>query len=123
MEDDADKPECEVGYGKPPKDKQFTKGQSGNPGGRPRGSKSFKSLLEEELREMVPVMVNGKMKRLSKKKLLVKGAVTRAITKHDYKGLVALGAFDEPAPIVEQMYPPTFTLKLEEDPPEEDAGS
>jgi len=26
----------EVGYGKPPKDRQFRKGQSGNPGGRPR---------------------------------------------------------------------------------------
>jgi hypothetical protein len=26
----------EVGYGKPPKDRQFRKGQSGNPRGRPR---------------------------------------------------------------------------------------
>ena len=117
MEDDADKPDYEVGYGKPPKDKQFTKGQSGNPSGRPRGSKSFKTLLEEEWREKIPVTVNGKTKRLSKKQLLVKTAVGRAITKHDYKGLHALSAFDEPAPIVEQVYP-VFTLKLEEDPPE-----
>jgi hypothetical protein len=27
---------CEVGYGKPPRHTQFRKGQSGNPGGRPR---------------------------------------------------------------------------------------
>jgi hypothetical protein len=27
----------EVGYGKPPRRTQFRKGQSGNPGGRPRG--------------------------------------------------------------------------------------
>jgi hypothetical protein len=29
--------ECEVGYGKPPIRTRFRKGQSGNPGGRPRG--------------------------------------------------------------------------------------
>ena len=31
----------EVGYGKPPKDKQFKKGQSGNPKGRTKGTKNF----------------------------------------------------------------------------------
>lgn len=30
----------EVGYGKPPKSTRFKKGQSGNPGGRPRGASS-----------------------------------------------------------------------------------
>lgn len=30
----------EVGYGKPPKEHQFKSGQSGNPGGRPRGSRN-----------------------------------------------------------------------------------
>mgnify|MGYP003579086853 CR=1 FL=1 len=122
-EDDADKTGYEVGYGKPPRETRFAKGQSGNPRGRPRGSKSFRILLEEEWREKVTVVVNGKRQRISKKKLLVKGAVSRAVANHDYKGLVALKAFDEPAPIVEQtpVYPPTFTLKLEEDPPEEDA--
>ena len=116
MENDADKPDYEVGYGKPPKDKQFTKGQSGNPGGRPKGSKSFKTLLEEEWREKIAVTVNGKTKRLSKKQLLVKGAVARAINDHDYKGLAALGAFDEPPPIDEPPHPMVITLKLEEDP-------
>ena len=30
----------DVGYKKPPKTKQFKKGKSGNPGGRPKGSKN-----------------------------------------------------------------------------------
>lgn len=36
----APKGQYKVGYGKPPKDTRFTKGQSGNPNGRPKGSKN-----------------------------------------------------------------------------------
>jgi hypothetical protein len=38
-----------VGYGKPPLDTRFQKGQSGNPGGRRRGTKSLAALLAESL--------------------------------------------------------------------------
>jgi hypothetical protein len=37
----------EVGYRKPPKHSRFSKGVSGNPGGRPKGSRSFQSIIEE----------------------------------------------------------------------------
>ena len=38
-----------VGYGKPPAESRFQKGQSGNPGGRPRGTKKLVTLLGEVL--------------------------------------------------------------------------
>lgn len=38
-----------VGYGKPPTFGQFQKGKSGNPSGRPRGTRNFSSDLEEVL--------------------------------------------------------------------------
>ena len=44
----------EVGYGKPPKQHRFKKGQSGNPSGRPKGTKSSKPTLpEERLKDIV----------------------------------------------------------------------
>jgi len=38
-----------VGYGTPPAESRFQKGQSGNPGGRPRGTKKLVTLLGEVL--------------------------------------------------------------------------
>ena len=52
-----DEPQYEVGYGKPPRSGQFTKGKSGNPKGRPKGSKNLASIVLRESRQ--PVRVNG----------------------------------------------------------------
>src|ERR1700722_1671568 len=38
-----------IGYGKPPVETRFQKGQSGNPEGRPRGRKSLVTLLGDAL--------------------------------------------------------------------------
>ena len=49
-----------IGYGRPPKKYQFKKGQSGNPGGRPKGSKSADDLVIENLRKRMPARINGR---------------------------------------------------------------
>ncbi len=44
----------EVGYGKPPASTRFRKGQSGNPGGRPKGARNkLPALHEERLKDIV----------------------------------------------------------------------
>jgi Family of unknown function (DUF5681) len=47
----------DVGYGKPPRHAQFRKGQSGNPGGRPRGRVSVERLKALALHEAYRTMI------------------------------------------------------------------
>lgn len=68
----------EVGFGKPPRSTQFRPGQSGNPAGRPRGTKNFATAIEEELKTRVTVTENGKRKRISKREIIAKHLVNKA---------------------------------------------
>ncbi len=50
----------EVGYGKPPKATRFKKGQSGNPKGRPRGSRNFSTDVKATLDQPVQLKIRGR---------------------------------------------------------------
>lgn len=54
-----------VGYGKPPASGQFKKGKSGNPKGRPKGSRNFDAELDEVLGALVAVTEDGKPKKVT----------------------------------------------------------
>jgi hypothetical protein len=66
MTDAEDDKAYEVGYRKPPKHSQFKKGQSGNPAGRPKGSKGPQAAdtLARLLFRKVPVSEGGVARRL-----------------------------------------------------------
>jgi len=53
----------ETGYGKPPKAHQWKPGESGNPKGRPKGSRN-KRGLEAFLREGADKLYQAQMKKL-----------------------------------------------------------
>ena len=78
--------EYEVGYKKPPVKSQFKKGVSGNPKGRPKGSKNLETFLVEELSQQIIINEGGRKKEVSKLEALVKQIVNKAI-QGDYRAV------------------------------------
>ncbi|MEM7670428.1 MAG: DUF5681 domain-containing protein, partial [Pseudomonadota bacterium] len=72
-------PEDKVGYARPPKHTQFKAGKSGNPKGRPKGSKGMKTILRKELGERVEITENGRKKRVTKQEMLIKRLTAEAL--------------------------------------------
>ena len=68
-----------AGYKHPPKEHQYQRGQSGNPAGKPKGARSFKSDLRDELSELVSITEGGREIEVSKQRLLIKRLVASAI--------------------------------------------
>jgi hypothetical protein len=81
--------EYEVGRGKPPLGTRFKKGQSGNPKGRPRGTKNLKTDLMEELQETIVVREGDRTVRMSKQRLMVKTVMNMSL-RGDARAFVAL---------------------------------
>lgn len=72
-----------VGYGNPPLHTRFKPGQTGNPQGRPKGSKNLKTDLLEELSEPMKVTEGGQVRRISKQRALIKTLMARALKGND----------------------------------------
>ena len=78
-----------VGRGKPPRHSQFQKGQSGNPRGRPRTTKSFNEILAKVAYQPVPITIKGKRKLVPALEAILMQAVRRAASS-DWRSLSLL---------------------------------
>src|SRR5437773_9600450 len=81
--------EYKVGYGKPPKRTQFKPGKSGNPSGRPKGSRNLATDLAAELCEPITVREDGRHRRVSKQRALIKSLMAKSL-QGDVRASVAL---------------------------------
>ena len=68
-----------VGPGNPPVHSRFAPGVSGNPKGRPRKERSLLKLIEAELDAEIRITENGSSQRLSKREVLAKQLVNKAL--------------------------------------------
>jgi hypothetical protein len=67
-----------VGYGRPPLATRFRPGQSGNPRGRPKGTRNLSTVVASALSERVAITENGRRRRITKLEAAVKQLVNRA---------------------------------------------
>ena len=72
--------ECQVGYGRPPPHSRFRKGQSGNPGGRPRGMTAgrAKAMALTEAYRLVSVKSGDKTIKLPALQVILRGQIALA---------------------------------------------
>jgi hypothetical protein len=68
-----------VGYKRPPQAHKFVSGQSGNPHGRPKGTRNFKTDLRDELNETISFHEGGREISISKQRALIKRLVASAL--------------------------------------------
>ena len=68
-----------IGKGRPPLATRWKKGHSGNPRGRPRGSKNLVTFLAEALNEKLQVQEKGKARSMTAREVIVKKIVHAAM--------------------------------------------
>lgn len=75
-----------VGYRRPPKSTQFKRGKSGNPKGRPTGSKNVASVLLEVIGQKITVTENGRTRRVPAVEVMLRRLANDAM-RNDPKAL------------------------------------
>ena len=78
----------EVGHGRPPKQRRFKKGQSGNPRGRPKGSKNQKLVFRQVMAAPVTVREGDKRRSLGTYEAMLMAQRNKAL-QGDSKAFVA----------------------------------
>ena len=105
MEDEnphGDDPDRKVGYGRPPKHSRFKPGESGNPKGRPSGSRNLRTDVKRALKKPVTFVENGKRRKTSTQEAVILKLREKAL-KGDTRALdmlmdLAARYNDEPSP-------------------------
>ena len=71
-------PSYKVGFRRPPLHTRFKPGVSGNPSGRPKDSKNFKTLLHLILNEQISLQEGSQSRKISKAEAIMRRRIERS---------------------------------------------
>lgn len=94
----GDESEYEVGYGKPPSNTQFKKGQSGNPKGRRKGGKNMHTIMKDVLEQTVTIKEDGQTRRVKYSEAFVRQLAANALKGSTREQILLLKAIRDYAP-------------------------
>lgn len=104
-----------VGYKKPPQNSRFKVGQSGNPKGRPKGSKNLIDTLNKEMESRVDVTENGRKKRITKREAIAKVLINKAASGDPRAAPLVLKAAGNGRPLREEDEPHDTAMPREDE--------
>lgn len=102
------------GYKNPPKHSRFQKGRSGNPAGRPKGSKNTLKLLDAVLEQKIKIRQEGKTISITKKQAMLMQLVNAAV-KGEIKAIAALFPYMMQLDMKEEQSLETSKLSLKDE--------
>jgi hypothetical protein len=106
-------PSYEVGYGKPPKHRQFRPGQSGNRKGRPKRRRNLRSVVEDAMNEKIPVRSGSRERLMTASEALVHTTLARAL-KGDQKAVATMLALMRACAMLDEEAVSTASAPLTE---------
>ncbi len=106
----------EVGYAKPPKHTRFQPGRSGNPRGRPKGSRSLATLVADALEKTITAKIGRRTVTMKRREALAHRLVEQALG-GDLRAVALLLKLD-PGALTQEADAPSQDAEL---PPEEAA--
>ena len=99
-----------VGFRRPPLHTRFKPGVSGNPSGRPKESKNFKTLLNAILNEQISLQEGSQSRKISKAEAIMRRLIIGAL-KGDTRDLHALFRLAEQTGQFEEKPEPLNTIE------------
>jgi hypothetical protein len=82
-----------IGFGRPPTETRFRPGRSGNPKGRPKGTRNTASMAREALEQKVSVTVGARRRIMTVREAPYRRLAEKAIS-GDIKALVCLSSLE-----------------------------